>query len=359
MSDLCSISRVRYSVFSEYLHGEARRYRSPVEGGLEITRRCNLFCQHCYVCQDPRKSEMSTQEIYSILDTIAAHGCLWLLITGGEPLLREDFYDIYLYAKRKGFLITLFTNGTLLTQKRVNFFKKYPPCSIEISLYGATKATYEQITGVKGSFQRCLEGIYRLKKQKLSMQLKTLALNSNKHELKKIEMFAKKLGLRFRVGYNIEPRLNGDKGPFKQRISEEDIVKFIFEDKRRLKAWIDYVKRCGNAAKNENFLYSCGGGISSFFINAYGEMGLCLSGPVSGNLRNESFGHIWYEKIKQLRETRLASSHRCQGCVFYALCELCPARAYRETGDQQGFVEYLCKVTHLQVKSFGLEKQFM
>ena len=114
------IPQMSYSQFGERLNRRVLTERLPISGSIELTFRCNLRCVHCYCnlpMNDPEAIEMElgVDELYQILDQIAEAGCLWLLITGGEPLLRNDFLDIYIYAKKKGFITTLFTNGTLLS----------------------------------------------------------------------------------------------------------------------------------------------------------------------------------------------------------------------------------------------------
>ncbi len=120
-----------YGEFSERLHQKAASLHIPVSGSLEVTQRCNLRCMHCYIPlskrKGPRKVELSISEIQHILDEIKEAGCLWLLLTGGEPLLRTDFLDIYKFAKHKGFLLTLFTNGTLLTPRIADVLCEWRP----------------------------------------------------------------------------------------------------------------------------------------------------------------------------------------------------------------------------------------
>ena len=118
--------------------------RSAISFEIEITARCNNNCRHCYInlpADDKvaKENELSFEEIKEITDEAVSLGALWCLITGGEPLLREDFFDIYLYFKRKGLLVSLFTNATLITDEHVRLFKKYPPRDIEVSVYGITK----------------------------------------------------------------------------------------------------------------------------------------------------------------------------------------------------------------------------
>ncbi len=132
--------------------------RVPISGTLELTHRCNLGCVHCYLGsrQDRQHSaerEMTTDEVLSVLDQVAAAGCLNLVLSGGEPLLRRDFAEIYRHARGLGLVVTVFSNATLVTEELVDLFRDYPPYAVDISVYGATPATYEKVTGVAGSFE--------------------------------------------------------------------------------------------------------------------------------------------------------------------------------------------------------------
>ena len=133
--------------------------RLPANGTIEVTRRCPLDCQHCYnnlPMGDKTGSREFSYKALPPIDEIVEAGCLWLLFTGGEIFARRDFLDIYTHAKRKGLIITLFTNGTLITPQIADYLIQWRPFNIEITLYGATRETYERLTGVAGSFDRCL-----------------------------------------------------------------------------------------------------------------------------------------------------------------------------------------------------------
>src|ERR1700722_5241974 len=182
------MQQLSYQDFSASLHGSLFSQRIPINGTIEVTRRCPLTCLHCYnnlplQDLDARASELTYEEHCRILDEIVEAGCLWLLYTGGEIFARKDFLDIFTYAKRRGLLITLFTNGTLITPKIADYLTQYRPFGIEITLYGRTEETYERLTGVSGSYAKCLQGIKLLMERKLPLKLKTVAVTVNKHEI--------------------------------------------------------------------------------------------------------------------------------------------------------------------------------
>ncbi len=225
-------------------------HRVPWLISLELTERCNLRCVHCYVNRpagddEVRRKEMTLAEWQGILDQVADAGTLWLLVTGGEPLLRPDFPDFYRYAKGKGLHVILFTNGTLLTPELADLLAEYPPWEIEITLYGATAEIYERVTGVPGSYDRCRRGIDLLLERGLALNLKTMALTLNVHELPAMQRMADDLGVRFRWDPAVHSRLDGDHRPLACRLSPEEIVALERQDPKRMQQWQEYCGRPG------------------------------------------------------------------------------------------------------------------
>ena len=203
-----------YAAFSMALQRRLSAYRTPVNGTIEVTRRCPLECAHCYNNLpmgdiDARHRELTFEEHCRLLDEITDAGCIWLLFTGGEIFARKDFLDIYSYAKQKGLILILFTNGTLITPKIADYLVEWRPFNIEITLYGRTKETYERLTGIPGSYDRCLNGIRLLMERRLPLKLKTVGVTINKHEIWDMQRFAEEeLGLEFKFDSMINARID-------------------------------------------------------------------------------------------------------------------------------------------------------
>ncbi|MCU1227759.1 MAG: putative Fe-S oxidoreductase, partial [Acidobacteria bacterium] len=207
-----SIEAGSYAEFSAFIHREVNATRVPVNGTIEITNRCPLDCAHCYNNLpmhdgEARARELTTAEHHRVIDEIADLGCLWLLYTGGEIFARRDFLDIYRHAIRRGLLVTLFTNGTMVTEPIADELVKWPPFSIEITLYGATRETYEALTGIPGSYDLCMRGIALLLERGLPLKLKTVAVSINKHEIGAMAALAETLGVEFKFDAMINPRI--------------------------------------------------------------------------------------------------------------------------------------------------------
>jgi len=350
---------IKYNEFDKHFYNKIGTQRIPISGTLEVTARCNLHCSHCYINlsvrdQQAKSKELNCQQFFHILDQISDAGCLWLLFTGGESFIRPDFLDIYTYAKKKGFLITLFTNGTTITSVIADYLAEWRPFSIEITLYGRTKETYESVTGVSGSYAQCIQGIELLLERKLPLKLKSMIMTLNKHELWDMKAYAEELGVDFRFDAILNMRLDGNLGPGNFRITPEETVALDLADEKRIKDFRAFFDKFHGAPPEPEYLYQCGAGRRTFHIDPYGQLSVCLMvrNP-SYELSKGSFSEGWHDFIPEVLSQKWAQHTPCKTCKLYALCGQCPAYAQMECGDPEKLVEYLCKVAHLRVEAFN------
>jgi radical SAM protein with 4Fe4S-binding SPASM domain len=359
------LDQLTYGAFSADLHQKQAGERMPLQVSIEVTRRCPLECQHCYNNlpmgdQDARSREMTTEEHFRMLDELAEMDCFWLLYTGGEIFARKDFLEIYTYAKKKGFLITLFTNGTLINEKIADYLVEWPPFAIEITLYGRTKETYEALTQIPGSYERCLRGIKLLKERGLPLKLKTVATSINKHEVSAMRRFAEEeFGVEFKFDGQINPRIDCSQSPLAVRLTPEEVValdmhapKGVSEYRRLAKHDLENPP---NLSHNDT-VYFCGGGMSTFAINAYGEMGICvISQQETFDIRQSGLKPAWEHSLYNLRNRKRTRVTKCIQCRIQSLCGMCPANGEMENGDRESPVAFLCHVAHLRAASIGVE----
>ncbi|MGB9680888.1 MAG: radical SAM protein, partial [Minisyncoccia bacterium] len=213
----------------------------PLFGVIEPTYRCNLRCVHCYIPKNKKytnsQKELSLLEIKAFLQTVAKEGCLEIVFTGGEPFIRKDFLDIYTFTKKLGIIPSIYTNGTLITRQIADYLQRWRPLFIEITLYGATAKTYEKITGISGSFKKCLNGIKLLKERRVPLGLKVVVMKENLHEFYAIKKISKKFKTPFRFSTVIDAKLDGAKDPFKHRISISKGVEIEMATKEYRKKW--------------------------------------------------------------------------------------------------------------------------
>jgi radical SAM protein with 4Fe4S-binding SPASM domain len=353
-----------YTEFSRRIHHEVNALRIPVNGTIELTNRCPLVCSHCYnnlPMNDlaARRAELSTDEHRRVVDEIAELGCLWLLYSGGEIFARRDFFEIYEHAKRSGLLVTLFTNGILIDERVADRLAELPPFAIEITLYGNTRETYERLTRIPGSYDRCMRGIDLLLERKLPLALKTVAVSVNRHEVFDMKAFADGLGVEFKFDAMINPRIDCSSAPLAVRLSPEELVEMDLRDAARVDEWRrlaeDFQPIPAPAGETKS-LYDCGGGVNSFAIDPYGNLTICvLSHFDKFNLRDGSFAEGWDFLTNNIRAKSVTRPSKCTACGLKSVCGMCPANGELENGDPEAPVDFLCHTAHLRAAAFEID----
>ena len=321
--------------------------RVPLNGSLELTFRCNLRCVHCYIPDFSGRGEMTTAEIVRILDETADAGCLWMLLTGGEVLSRADFPEIYRHAKRRGMLLTVFTNGTLLADRHADLFAEYPPFSLEITLYGMSDATYERTTGMPGGFRRVRAAVERLVERRVRLTLKAVAMAPLVGELPAMRAWADLLGVPFRYDATIHGRLDGSLQPAAARATPAEVVGLDAADAERRVHWQRFYDQFVKNAPKTDRLLSCGAGLQSFHVDPKGWLWSCEALPLDGyDLRHGTFLEGWNGIVGEVRHRRASAANVCAGCDLKSLCDRCPATAILETGSPDGWIPHYCEITH-------------
>ena len=282
------------SAWEDALHARLCHARYPLTGQWELTCRCNLTCRMCYT--DPFntpariRQELATDEILRILHDVADAGCLFLCLTGGEPLARPDFLDIYTAAQQRGLRVTVFTNGTLVTERIADRWVASPPQRIELSLYGMTRETYERITQRAGSYDACLRGIRLLQERALPLIVKSPAMTMNQHEILAMRDWVERQGIHFQFGEWMRPRLDGAEDTFQWQLSEDELRAIA---SRAGSAWEEHQQRQTREPR-------CGSARFKFHIDAYGQLQLCSQNRrQSYDLRSGSFREGFYEALPQ------------------------------------------------------------
>lgn len=352
-----------YTEFSRRIHEEVNATRIPVNATIEVTNRCPLTCSHCYnnlpmSDAGARAGELTLDEHRRLADEIAELGCLWALYSGGEIFARRDFLDIYRHAKKAGLLLTLFTNGVLINESIADTLAEWRPFAIEITLYGRTRATYEALTGIPGSFDRCMRGIDLLLERRLPLKLKTVAVSVNKHEVWAMRDFAQSLGVEFKFDPMISPRIDCSSSPLGVRLSPEELVALDLSDAERVMEWRRLAASYGAVVTPEGEtpqVYDCGGGVNSFAIDPYGNLTICVLSHVDRyNIRNGSFREGWESFLQKVRTRPVSRITKCTACALKSMCGMCPANGELENGDPEEPVDFLCRVAHLRARAFEI-----
>jgi len=304
-----------------------------------------LHCKHCYTdCFNNSvsiKKELNTKQVKHVLKKIYNSGVLWLCFTGGDPLERKDFFEIYSYAKKLGFVITLFSSGYLINRKTASFFKKNPPFIFEITVNSLDQKKYEKITQIKGSFIKMKSGIKMLMDSRIPLRIKAVLMKDNFKEFVHIGRFAKEINAYFQPTYLIYSRLNGDNSPCEYRAEPEQVLK-IFNAKQ-------VVTACGIVNKKNSQLYDCAAqSADTFFVNPYGDLFLCqLSRKPSVNLLKNDILPSLYKIKSKIKKFKISKNSYCYSCEKRDWCLKCPGIAYLETGNSSQRLPWFCTLSEL------------
>lgn len=347
-----AIPEITIGQFARQLHGR----RIPFEATLETTFRCNLRCAHCYVNQavgdfDEAARELKTERLLSLIDEIADRGTLFLLLTGGEVLVRPDFEQVYLHALSRGLLVFVYTNGTLITEKVADLFAEHRPHLVEITLYGMSREIYEKVTQIPGSYDKCLAGIRRLAERKVPFKLKTMALTWNYHEVEAMRAFAKDYGVGFRYDSSLNARVDcGANRNGELQLSAEQAAALDLQDPARVAELRDFLSRHAGAnapVAPVDQVYTCGAGDAGFTVDPYGNLQLCqLSRKTSFSVREASLAEGWEEHLPKMRARKWHTNSVCRRCSLISFCSSCPGAADLENGDPEQLVPQFCEITH-------------
>jgi radical SAM protein with 4Fe4S-binding SPASM domain len=340
---------------------------------IELTERCNNNCIHCYINLPvadlhAQKKELSTGYIHEILQEAVSLGCLTVRFTGGEPLLREDFEDLYIFARKLGLRVTICTNATLITPTLAKVFANTPPLMpIEITLYGMTKNSYEAITRVPGSFEAAWSGTNLLLEYQVPFVATGVFLPSNREEIEWFESWAFTIPwMDTTPSYTLLLNLRARRDSVEKNVlikglrpSPEDVVTFL---SRKQEKYLKEMKEfCSKFIRPQgNDLFSCGAGIRGGCINAYGHLQPCIllrHPDTIYDLKKGSFKDAltkFFPKIRQMKAGNPDYLTRCAHCFLKGFCEQCPAWSWMEHGTLDTPVHYLCEVAHAQARALGL-----
>lgn len=284
--------------FGEKIYSNSPERRFPWTCQWELTCRCNLKCVMCYTdCfnQPERiRQELTTQEIFRILAELQEAGCVELTFTGGDPMARSDFMEIYEEAHRLGFLITVFTNGTYITPAIADRWGSLRPACVEVSLHGVSPEVFDGVTQIPGSFERCIRGIGFLAERRIPLLLKTTGLPLNRGEILAVKRYAESFGsgVKWTFGQHLRDDLEKSGAPFQFQLPEEELLELEKQDPELWKA------KCEETVKFESAPKDCGGGKQKFHIDAYGQLQLCSNNRrESYDLRSGSFQEGFYKAL--------------------------------------------------------------
>lgn len=358
-----------YSQLMDYLFWKSHKVGAPMSGNFELTARCNLDCKMCYIhkrANDPvvGKEELTAKQWISLAEEAQKRGMLLLLLTGGEPFLRPDFKEIYTGCKKLGLLISINTNGTMITDEMIEFLRNDPPLRMNITLYGASRETYGAVCGDPDAYDRVYATIKKLKALGIRIKLNYSATVQNRNDAQQIYAFAKEEELALQTASYMFPPIraceNGACTIERMTPQESGRVRWEYDlfrlDEEALKNRVrrmiegkDLLDDDGECQELPTERIRCRAGATTFWVTYKGEMRPCGMMQVpSVNLLEEGFEKSW-ESIRRKREEIMIPA-KCTACKLNKACEYCPATCYAENGVYEKAPEYICEKTKAYVE---------
>ena len=321
---------------AQQINIEASKKNIPLSVFIELTHRCNLRCYYCYQKEFKLTRELSLQDWKRIIKELAEMGSLYITLSGGEPLLREDFIGIVSTARYHNFAVSIITNGMLVNESIVRELSDLGIMDVGISLHAASEGLHDKLAHGPGSFQRALYAIRLLVKAGIKVLIKHSVSNANFGEYSKLQKLADAEGCAFECDSTILPIQKGVPSPY--ALNHEQHFTFLKDME------IGSIVSCMSNKEDPATLH-CDAGRSICGIMPNGEVYPCIILPISfGNVSKKSFKDIWYgEKAVAFREQELRLEETCRKCEKNLMCSRCHAVAFLETKKWTGKSESLCE----------------
>ena len=350
---------------------KAKQSKMPINGSIELLPLCNMNCDMCYVRLSPSEMEAqgrlhSLDEWLHVAQEMKDAGTLFLLLTGGEPLLYPDFKQLYLNLKDMGFVITINTNGTLIDETWADFFGKHKPRRINITLYGADDQVYRDLCHYPGGFDKVMHAVNLLKEREVDVKLSSSLTRANQNDMARIIDLGEELGIPVRVDTYMMPAVRERNRPYNEqsrldpvsaarvRIQalKQEMGKELFEEYvRKIVFEVEHILPEDGPGK-----VHCLAGNCSFTINWQGYLRPCvvMSEP-SVSVFEEGFEKTWQKVSDAVSEIR--TSLVCNACKYRPICRTCCASALLEEGSYDAVPEYMCAYAKESYRLIKIEYQ--
>lgn len=340
---------LEWSIFANKLKTAAKEAKIPVSGTFELTPRCNLKCKMCYVRLTPQQMEQigrerTAAEWIEMGRQAAESGTLFLLLTGGEPFIRPDFRQIYEALSQMGFLISIFSNGTLINERTVDWLVKLPPAEIKISIYGASNETYRNVCGISDGFDKTLQAIKLLKDAGINVCCGSTIIQENLQDVASIERQIKDLNLYISHNPNVIGEVRGASWDAKtSRLSIEQFSDFIGRDRVSFRKAGDSDGTFNNICSQAN----CG-----YWITWDGKMVVCsfMDTPCTFPF-NTGFDPAWHDLTSLI--STIKEPEKCFDCIDRLFCMNCPGMLNSESGSYNDVSERICHLAKTFSQQFS------
>jgi radical SAM protein with 4Fe4S-binding SPASM domain len=320
----------------EEMNERAAELGIPMAVHLDVTYRCNERCVHCYLDHDDH-GEMTTAEIKDVLEQLAEAGTFFLTLSGGEVLMRRDFFEILEHARRLLFNVRIKTNWVMIRKQEAQRMRELGVEQVQISVYSHRPEVHDAITKLPGSLKRSVEAIRFLKSQRLKITIANVLMTANMRDHAGVQALARELGVTYTLDPTITPKMDGDTSVLRLRIPGSEL-NAVFHNKELVG---DVEQFCAPPpAPGEDVMegYPCSAGHTAAYITPYGDVFPCVQFPLpSGNVRQQKFMDIWRDSpaLNEVRSIRAKDLPVCSTCTHVGTCTRCPGLAYME-GNMRG-----------------------
>jgi AdoMet-dependent heme synthase len=338
---------------------KALKLNIPLSVQMDLTYRCNERCVHCYLDHDDH-GEMTTAEIKDLLDQMADAGVFYLTISGGEILMRRDFFEILEYARARTFSIKLKTNGILIRQKEADRIKSLGVESVQISIYSHIPAVHDAITKLPGSLEDSIDAIRRLRAHGIHVVMANVLMVKNADDYAGVRALAAELGAQFIMDPTITPMMDGDRSILSLNV-DEAALREVFRDEALVGNVEEFCAPPQGPDEDALDMLPCSAGHTACYVSPYGDVYPCVQFPLpSGNVRRTKFVDIWRNspQLNEVRSITLRDMPSCSVCTHGATCTRCPGLAYME-GNMRGPSSQDCEKSYARtgIPSENLKKK--
>lgn len=320
----------------QQLNQKAQSLGVPLSVHLDVTYRCNERCEHCYLEHDDH-GEMTTAEIRGLLQQLEEAGVFFLTLSGGEPLVRRDCFEIIEYARSLQFNVKLKTNAVLITENVARRLRTLGVEQVQISVYSHRPEVHDAITKLPGSLRRTLAGIRLLRSQGLKVSVANVLMNTNSSDSEGVRALAGEVGAGYTLDPTVTPMMDGGTDVLRYRVATNELAA-VFHNSSLVG---DIAQFCAPPAPVDDDIREglpCSAGHTACYVSPYGDLYPCVQFPLAcGNVRRERFLDIWRNspQLLEVRSIRGKDLDTCSACSHLGTCTRCPGLAYME-GNMRG-----------------------
>jgi radical SAM protein with 4Fe4S-binding SPASM domain len=316
--------------------GKALKLNIPLSVQLDLTYRCNERCVHCYLDHDDH-GEMTTAEIKDLLDQMADAGVFYLTISGGEILMRRDFFEILEHARLRTFCVKLKTNGVLIREKEAARLRELGVESVQISIYSHRPEVHDAITKMPGSLRQSIDAVRFLRQQGLYVTMANVLMTENAADYKQVQLLAQELDAKFIIDPTVTPMMDGDRSILKLNV-DQAALREVFQNGDLVGNVEEFCAPPAAVGQDDLDSLPCSAGHTACYVSPYGDVYPCVQFPLpSGNVRETKFVDIWRDspQLNEVRTITLRDMPSCSQCTHGGTCTRCPGLAYLE-GNMRG-----------------------